>query len=224
MDNIIEHVPGLYSTSLNLDLVSMKRSCALMERVVNRKFGDSQSITDLYKEYNLLSHPYPGFHELYFNIQSFFHTVLSHHSGRTNHVYYIQSWLNVYKSGKFIDWHTHWSEEFDSWHGFFCVDVEPDSKTSYKWPNHEEVIEVESKNNLIVLGTSVGDEHKSSIWEQDYPRITIAFDIVPSTYINSILSFDKKGKIKKVVSGLDHPESDRIFCDQLGYINHWIPI
>ena len=39
---------------------------------------------------------------------------------------------------------------------------------------------VVSKEGLIVIGKSDGDEHSSSAWkESKRPRITIAFDIIP---------------------------------------------
>jgi hypothetical protein len=186
----------------------------------------SQMLTDIYQEYNLLMYPFPGFHELYFGIQNMFHQVLTHCFGKTNNQYYIQSWLNLYERGQFIDWHDHWKPHQEAWHGFFCVDVEPNSKTSYMWPNIEEVIDIESKNNLLVIGTSNGDKHKSSSWDNDHPRITIAFDIVPLKSLLYPLIRDKttKKESQLTINILDIPNGVDVFRSSKGYINHWIPI
>jgi hypothetical protein len=117
--------------------------------------------------------------------------------------------MNYYKKGEFIDWHRHASEDVGGWHGFFCLDAEPDSYTSYRWPNDDSrkglTLDVESKNGLIVLGRSNLDLHKSSEWQhEDRARITIAFDILPVSYIKDVCSNAMK--------------------NDPYYINHWIPI
>jgi len=61
----------------------------------------------------------------------------------------------------------------------------------------EENVKIESKNNLLVIGKSDNDEHRSSVWNQETPRITIAFDILPMSSINKL---------------------------QSNNLNHWIPI
>jgi hypothetical protein len=237
MQEITEHVPGLYSTHLNIDLDALKKSCMFLQDFVlkefsnseNRKFQfcpDSRMLTDLYQEYNLLMYPFPEFHDLYFNVQHIFHQVLTHSLGKTNNQYYMQSWLNIYEKGQFIDWHDHWRPHQEAWHGFFCVDVEPNSKTSYMWPNMQEIIDIESKNNLLVIGTSNGDKHKSSSWENSYPRITIAFDIVPSKSLIFPLMRENQTKqeLQSRTNILDIPDGVELFRNSKGYINHWLPI
>ena len=105
----------------------------------------------------------------------------------------MQSWLNYYRKGDFIDWHSHSPPSVGSWHGFFCLDVEPGSFTSYKWPNDPEreglIIDVQSQNNLMVMGLSNGDHHRSSEWLfEDRPRITVAFDILRQSHIHRELA------------------------------------
>jgi hypothetical protein len=135
-------------------------------------------------------YPAPGFHELYEGIRRVFR-----HASRSTEPHYIQSWLNFYRKGDFIDWHMHWEEEFKSWHGFYCVDCEP-SVTTYKLDmNIDKTIDVVSKNDLLVMGPSGKDVHRTWPWEGEQPRITIAFDIVPANMI-----------------------------DPLENLNHWIPL
>jgi hypothetical protein len=59
-------------------------------------------------------------------------------------------------------------------------------------------LDIPSKNGLMVLSRSNGDVHRSSEWDQEYPRITIAFDIVPA--------------------GILYREN------RYTHINHWMPI
>ena len=106
--------------------------------------------------------------------------------------------MNIYRKGDFIDWHTHWPKEKNSWHGFFCVDCEP-SYTTYRLPNRYEPVNVTSENNLLVIGKSDNDRHRSSEWPYtDRDRITIAFDIIPRQSIVPCFPYD-------------------------GALNHWIP-
>lgn len=190
----------IYTKKLKLDLISLKNNCDIMYEFIKKQFskeekhfsGRSTMTTQLYGAYNLLLYPLDGFHELYNEIKTMFYAVEQNHLYEK---YYIQCWLNYYRKGEFIDWHSHWKPEDKSWHGFFCLDTE-NSYTSYKIPNNINIIDVKSENNLLIMNKSDGDLHKSSVWVYaDRPRITIAFDIVPRHNI----SYDN-------------------------YINHWIPI
>ena len=87
----------------------------------------------------------------------------------------------------------------ESWHGYYCVDVEP-SKTSYKLEKNGKIVHVQNEDNLLVLSKSLDDQHRTWAWEYDHPRITIAFDILPAS---NILNFEGENKMGK---------------------NHWIPI
>lgn len=188
----------IYTTKLNLDLQAIKTSCVSMEKIINNHFkdgkieylGNSPFTTKVFSSYNVLMYPLPEFFELYENIKSMFHTICE----SKNNKYYIQSWINFYKKGEFIDWHDHWASHTEGWHGFFCIDVEP-SKTSYIIPTFRDTIHVNGEDNLLVIGKSIGDKHRTWPWTEDRPRITIAFDIVPRQYID--------------------PEK---------WLNHWIPI
>lgn len=191
------------TSKLNLDLVKIKNSCYLMYDVINKKFntgkikaeykddsGMSPLSTNLFNQYNLLLYTFDGFHELYNEIKYMFHQC-----NLGTEKYYIQCWLNIYKKGNFIDWHSHWLPEFNTWHGFYCVDCEP-SKTTYKIPNVSDPLDIVSENNLLVMSQSAGDLHRTWPWEnEDKDRITIAFDIVPAKQVDNEV-----------------------------WVNHWIPI
>jgi hypothetical protein len=146
--------------------------------------GQSTLTTQLFKSYNLLMYPLPEFHELFNEIKKMFFEIIEKDITISKKKYYIQCWLNYYKKGDFIDWHRHWPRETKSWHGYYCVDTEG-SFTSYIIPNNEDkIIDIISEDNLLIMSKSDGDRHRSSEWlNNDRPRITIAFDIVPREYI-----------------------------------------
>lgn len=199
---LISSVMNLYkdyivTTNLDLDLVVIKNSCYKMKDLINKNFKKkivevnysedegklSPFTTQGFEHYNLLMYGFPGFHSLYFEIQKLFQQL-----NQSDEKYYIQCWLNMYEKDNFVDWHDHYPPKSSSWHGFFCVDCEP-SKTTYQLPNISEPVNIISKNNLLVLSKSNGDRHRTWPWEyNDRERITIAFDIVPSTHTGEFLN------------------------------------
>jgi hypothetical protein len=192
--NIIENF--LYTETLDLNLEVQRKTAHYMHSYIDRTFqhtptaidgaqrnpldvtftGQVTLSTKLFDRYNYLMYPLPGIHNLYRSIQKVFREV----NTDSYDDYFIQCWLNFYYKGDFIDWHGHWETKADSWHGFYCLDVEPNSYTQYKFLHDEKVITVPSQDNLIVISRSGNDQHKSSEWTEDRPRITIAFDIVPA--------------------------------------------
>lgn len=188
----------IHTKKLDLDLDQVRDSCAKMRKVIQLNFmdkpqhysGQATMTTKLFAQYNVLLYPFPQFHELFIEIQKMFRELY----GDDGKKYYIQCWANFYEKGEFINWHDHWLPEQEAYHGFYCVDVEPNSFTSYSLKDDDEIIDVPSKDNLLVISKSDGDLHKSSEWLEDRPRITLAFDIVPREHINPT-----------------------------GWLNHWIP-
>jgi hypothetical protein len=201
------HSDYVYTRQLDLDLDEQRYAARTMYEYIASSFvpngvtdystkGRSTLTTNLYAQYNYFLYPIPGLHQLYEKIKETFHTCHS-----ATEPFYMQAWLNVYRTGEFLDWHTHWGAEFESWHGFYCVDVEPDSSTTYRLfgrrPELDDIV-IPSKDNLLVISRSDGDTHRSSEWNyKDRPRITVAFDIVPVSKLYERRNYEK---------------------------NHWIPI
>jgi hypothetical protein len=205
--NIQLHNYYVYTRQLDLNLADQRYSARLMYEYIVSNFtsnhktdynkGLAPLTTNLYAQYNYFMYPNPGSHDLYEKIKETFHECI----GLTQEKFYMQAWLNVYRAGEFIDWHSHWPAEFESWHGFYCVDVEPKSSTTYRVfgriPEQEDIV-VPSQDNLLVISRSDGDQHRSSEWtNKDRPRITVAFDIVPMSRLYERRNYEK---------------------------NHWIPI
>jgi hypothetical protein len=189
----------IHVVKLGLDIKAITHSCDRMYEFIKTQFNDkpkwavagSTYTTSLFNEYNLFLYPLPEFHKLYNEIKTYFHSV----KDNPNEKYYIQCWLNYYQFGEYIDWHNHWPPEVKSWHGFYCVSGEG-SYTSYKLPPDMKEVVIPTVTDQLVLSKSDGDFHRSSEWNGQTPRVTIAFDIVPQTFFNA--PFD--------------------------IINHWVPI
>jgi hypothetical protein len=203
IDNVYENY--VHTRKLDLNLIKIKNSSNKMYDFIRNVFTDNgkgcngqTSMTEqIFSKYNLFLYPFAEFYELYFNIREMFYDKLEVENHEES--YYIQSWLNFYWKGDFIDWHGHWPSYAYAWHGYYCVDVEP-SKTSYKLENSKKIIDIKNENNLLVLSKSLNDNHRTWPWEYEHPRITIAFDIVPAS---TILNYQGENKMG---------------------INHWMPI
>lgn len=176
----------LYSTELhNIDNVKLTEHCLQIEKYLldhvpsaNLEWFGTKTGA-LHERYNIFTFAREELNELYHSIRD---TVSRFLEPRT--AYMLKGWLNVFYKGQFVNWHGHWPSKKGVWHGFYCVQTgEYISKTSYRIPDVPNVIDVPSVNGKLVFGKSEGDTHKSSEWNQDYPRITIAFDIAP---VNSI--------------------------------------
>lgn len=166
--------------------------------------GDLDLPTKIYHKYNYVTFPLPGMSKLYAAIRDAFIKSLAAEGDNSYTEYAMQIWVNFYNKGSNIDWHYHWDREYDSWHGFYCVDTEPSSYTEYAFYSDEKdpikgmLVEaededhmsfllgvadkhvfVESRDNMIVITRSGNDCHRSSEWMAERPRVTVAFDIVP---------------------------------------------
>ena len=191
----------LYCFNLDLDTDNIKQECFQINELLQtlpqpeehwiNHYGSKSSA--VHKDYNIFTWTSSYIRTLYDELRFTFNKVKD-----STEPYAMQGWLNVYEKGHNINWHKHWDSEWKAWHGFYCVDVEKEqSHTEYNLPFMEENVQIESKNNLLVIGKSDNDEHRSSVWNQETPRITIAFDILPMSSINKL---------------------------QSNNLNHWIPI
>lgn len=227
---IIKYIDGLYGVQSDINLVELRNTTIHLHKIIKEFYKGSKAslqvkstdTTALYTEYNVLTYPFPIIHNLYFQISQSFHKIFENHFSKpTNDRYFIQCWLNSYKKGQFIDWHGHHPQDSNAWHGLICVDTEPNSCTSYKWPNDPDrkdlVVDVPSKDGLIIIGLCNENLHRSSEWMvENKNRITIAFDIVPSYSLTGANSYF-----------FDDDSANRYLAGMRKngyYVNHWIPI
>jgi hypothetical protein len=178
----------LYGVNLNsINNSELVKNCLNIEKILlsnlpNIEKGIYGSLTTAHHStYNLFLFPFEQLNILYYELIKNITPILEN----TNYV--IKSWVNLFKKGEKIDWHGHWHSKAKVWHGFYCVQV-GESFTEYKIPNYDEIIKIKSKEGLLVFGKSEGDLHKSSEWnDENKPRITIAFDIIPIESIHNKL-------------------------------------
>lgn len=181
----------IYTRMLPLNNQEIKSSCLRMEEFIKTNIHEkegfnaysnadgttSPSTLSLNYGYNLFLYPQPGFHDLFKMIRDSFQFI-KRRKGISYNNFYMKCWLNVFEYGNKIDWHKHYPVEARAWHGFYCVHS-GDSRTTYKFPNNK-IVEVPSKDGLLVISQSGDELHKTSDWtDKDNKRITIAFDIVP---------------------------------------------
>jgi hypothetical protein len=94
----------------------------------------------------------------------------------------IQGWFNINEAhnGK-LDWHDHGPDGAPNFHGYYSVSAEP-SKTHYLVFDKE--VENNNLNNRAIL-SEMGHPHAMGDWDWDGPRITIAYDVTPLSYLMS---------------------------------------
>lgn len=91
-----------------------------------------------------------------------------------------RGWFNInyIKKGK-LDWHDHSGQGAPAFHGYYCVNAEP-SSTQYMV--FDEEVENINKNNRAIL-SETGHPHAMADWDWDGPRITIAYDVCPLSWL-----------------------------------------
>jgi len=145
-------------------------------------FAKGSRSTELYEAYNVFLSHYPGFTDLYKAVVNTIKNKVHNY-----HDYALAGWVNVYNKGGYLNWHKHGPENVvhdGRWHGYVAVNAEP-SKTLYK-DNDNNITEIENQNGFITLSPA-GFYHRTTEWEKDNPRITIAFDVIKREQIDPLL-------------------------------------
>ena len=189
----------------DLDIKELQDTCIYMNEYINNTFNklslshsningiEIPTTTSMFSSYNLFLYPRPGLFNLYKTVQAAFRDMIN-----IDDPHYIQCWLNYYNPNTALDWHSHWRKHYKAYHGYFCVDAD-DTITKYLLEGYENEIDVENKNNYLIMGKSGQDMHKTCLLK-DKSRITVAFDIVPQ---NTLITVDFNNSHN---------------------INHWLPI
>lgn len=107
--------------------------------------------------------------------------------------WYLHGWFN--RNAKEDMWDVSPIDHDDKWHehmngvghpvfhGYYCVNAEP-SVTVYQIFKDPNTIKVNvNKNNRLVV-SEVGHPHGMGNWRVDGPRVTIAYDVAPRSYIS----------------------------------------
>lgn len=136
------------------------------------------SLTARFKHFNALEWDHPGCRQLLEEIRDFhtqYHNALV--SGGEQPKLKVRCWANVLRKGQKIEKHRHAIHPFSYVSGHYCVQCDSTS-TVYV---HEYADEVKIKNEpgqLTLFPTYLN--HYTTEHTSDTPRITFAFDIVPT--------------------------------------------
>jgi hypothetical protein len=197
--------------SLKSYLVDME-SLILDENILNvskeemLKHGKGMgSLTKLgIDHYNIFTFIHPGIYQLYKSLGKLMKDVCEYYEiDMDKEKYLIHGWFNLDqetpnegKNGGVnpLKYPNHFHDHMNgigapAFHGYYCVDAEP-SSTFYKIDrNEDKIFENVNKNNRAII-SETGHPHGRDDWFQKNPRITIAYDIVPS----AMMSGGKPGK------------------------------
>ena len=192
----------VYCKSTNIDTKLLEQVCwkkhDFLQTVLdenNDHYVDNSFIAPItsrcYNQYNLLTLVTPPLHSVYSNIRDLFRKMID--SDKPD--YFIQCWLNIFTDqSPSLDWHRHFYDEKDAYHGFLVVAADV-SYTEFRKPDHT-TFTIHSYDGLLAISPSYEDEHRTSPIRPRKTRITIAFDIISTKLL------DKYGY----------------------EMNHWIPI
>ena len=149
------------------------------------------SLTSRFKYFNVLKWDHPECKKLHHAIKELHDAYHVGLVGENIPKLRIRCWANVLRKGESIGKHNHAIQPHTYLSGHFCVACE-DTSTIYIPPYTEWGDEIVMKNipgEMTLFPTWM--THYTSVNESDHPRITIAFDIVPSR-------------------GLTHPDEDNL--------------
>ena len=183
----------LYETCIQVDLAVRDYFKIPLSRQDSPGYGSV--ISEMHMLYNIFNFPDSELHKLLQNMGRSFASILKEDQ------YYLRSWVNLFSKGTSIPWHNHWEPEFKAYHGFYCVRTEGEkpSHTEYKIPGESNTIIVPSMNSKVVIGKSENDKHRSSPWENDGYRVTIAFDIIPLKALRPVQDYFSHNPINNYI-------------------------
>jgi len=151
----------------------------LEQQILSENKGKSYALEDwpettaLYRHYNIFTIEDPNIEQLQSVVRETVKQV------NPNKEFYIRGWLNVLRDQNTLNWHDHAPDIVGAMHGYISISSEP-SVTVYRIG--EDLLNVKNRNGYIVIGYSNRDKHRTTPMPSDTPRVSVAFDIVPTTY------------------------------------------
>lgn len=194
-----------FDTYLDNNLDSLKDFLIKIEnQIINDNILDiSQDVLNKYnkvpgaitkigmKHYNIFTFLNPEIYNLYIALKELTKNACDYYNlDFKKEKYLIHGWFNLdNKSNKNevnpIDNPHHFHDHFGGqgaphFHGYYCVDAEPSSTYYAISKNENNIFENINKNNRAII-SETGHPHGRGDWFENRPRITIAYDIIPSS-------------------------------------------
>jgi hypothetical protein len=177
----------IYTEHIDINITELKYLILEIEKEILKKFentkepiifGKGSKTSNYHRFYNLSDRSEPILRELFSKIKEKINKRWDKSKGMI-----FQAWLNVHRKGENLFWHGHNLKcELDCLHGYFCIEAEP-SQTTYVFAGENDIVEVNNKNSCFVAGFGSNNNflHKVTEWQRDCERITIGFNMVPSS-------------------------------------------
>lgn len=148
----------------------MLRTLTQGDRDLIKKNPDKQSpiTTSIHDKFNILTYPDEIISKLYQSIREAFYSIKP--AGNFS----IKMWLNVYKPGQYLTYHSHMPEENNAFYGH--VSVKGGGVTTYKNTKTDEVVDYLNSDGAFVISRP-DNTIKHRTWPQSTERITFGFDI-----------------------------------------------
>tara|TARA_B110000503_G_scaffold1165_1_gene1514 strand:+ start:1301 stop:1966 length:666 start_codon:yes stop_codon:yes gene_type:complete len=184
-----------FEYTLNNDLDSLvKELLVRYDQIANKEiagvtdvtekdiFLDSNSVSTIkWSQYNVFQFNIPGVRSLFSAVSKMVQEASEYYNKNfEDQQYMVQGWFNVNytKNGK-LPWHDHSPQGAPLFHGYYSVSAEP-SETHY-FANGDHKVNHNVNNKAIM--SEMGHSHAMGEWDWEGPRITIAYDIVPLSYL-----------------------------------------
>lgn len=153
----------------------------------NELWKESNSVSTMkWQQYNVFQFHILGIRNLYNALSSMTREACEYYGvDFEEQRYMVQGWFNINyaKTGK-LDWHDHAPTGAPFFHGYYAVNAEPSETHYYAFNEHKINHNV---NNKAIL-SEMGHPHAQGDWDWDGPRITVAYDVVPFSEIESAAS------------------------------------
>lgn len=199
----------IFEKQLDVDLDELSRYLYLKtDEIINNTLGEDNRLTDmmvskytklnnaptkLNNKYNIFNFNSPIINHIYSELLNLTKSVCKYYnSDFEDNDYMIRGWFNLdtpstkeynpIKNNSLFHDHLN-GRGFPDLHGYYCVNAEP-SSTYYRLDN-ETIYENINKNNRLILCQN-GFPHSRGSWKECEQRITIAYDIVPSTTLKEL--------------------------------------
>lgn len=190
LDSLYDYLTKLYneiegSNVYSLDTVFDGNSFVPLDKENIHPADSLSSLT--YANYNIFKFEHPAIRQLAKEVKSMVIEACEYYGIDFDaQNFYLHGWFNLYKnpiSESFVEtnkddlgWHEHAGSGIPYFHGYYSVYAEP-SKTYYRV--FENDVENNNVNNRAIL-SETGHPHAMGDWNLDKPRITIAYDIMPT--------------------------------------------
>lgn len=157
--------------------------------------------SDLLNKYNVFDFNHPGIEKLEHAIKDMVKEACTYYNlDFDSQNYVIHGWWNQNAKNSESDsinpivrpelYHDHLGGRgAPDFHGYYCVNAEP--SITYYLIDGVTLFENHNKNNRAIL-SETGQKHARDNWYDDKHRITIAYDIIPDSYRESITKSSSK--------------------------------